>query len=63
MKVAGRRMKYIYLAAPGVLALAAPLYNRIDPTILGVPFFYWLQLLLVPISAVGIYLYDRSERG
>jgi hypothetical protein len=56
-------MKYIYLIAPGVLALAAPLYNRVDPTVFGVPFFYWLQLVLVPLSAVGIYLYDRAGRG
>jgi hypothetical protein len=56
-------MKYLYLVAPGVLALAAPLYNRIDPQLFGVPFFYWFQLLLVPVSAAGIYLYQRSARG
>lgn len=56
-------MRYVYLAAPGLVALAAPLYNRIDPQVLGVPFFYWFQLLLVPLSAVGIYLYDRAGRA
>ncbi len=58
-----RGMKYIYLAAPGVIALAAPLYNRVDPTVWGIPFFYWFQLVLVPVSAVGIYLYDRAGRA
>jgi len=56
-------MKYIYLAAPGLVALAAPLYNRVDPEIFGMPFFYWFQLLLVPVSALGIYLYHREARG
>ncbi len=56
-------MKYLYLAAPAVLALATPLYNRIDPQLFGVPFFYWFQLLLVPVSAGGIYLYHRAARG
>ncbi len=56
-------MKYLYLAAPAVLALVAPFYNRIDPQIFGVPFFYWFQLLLVPVSAGGIYLFHRASRG
>ena len=55
-------MKYIYLAAPGLVALAAPLYNRVDPEIFGMPFFYWFQLVLVPVSALGIYFYDRAGR-
>ncbi len=56
-------MKYIWLIAPCVLALWAPLYNRIDPEIFGAPFFYWLQLLLIPVSALGIFIYDRSRKG
>ncbi|MBV9890174.1 MAG: DUF3311 domain-containing protein [Rhizobacter sp.] len=34
------------------LALWPPLYNRIEPTWLGLPFFYWYQLLAVVICAV-----------
>ena len=56
-------MKYIWLIAPCVLALWAPLYNRLDPQIFGVPLFYWAQLLLIPLSALGIYAYDRARRG
>jgi len=59
----GAIMKYVWLIAPCVLALWAPLYNRIDPEILGVPLFYWLQLLLIPLSALGIYAYDRARRS
>jgi hypothetical protein len=56
-------MRYVWLIAPCVLALWAPLYNRIDPTIFGVPFFYWSQLALIAISALGIVAFDRARRG
>ena len=55
-------MKYLLLAAPCVVALWTPLYNRVDPQILGMPFFYWFQLLLVPVSALCIYFADRLGR-
>jgi len=54
-------MKYFWLLIPGLLALWAPLYNRIDPELFGVPFFYWLQLVLIPVSALGVYLADRAR--
>jgi hypothetical protein len=34
------------------VALWPPLYNRIEPTLFGIPFFYWFQLLWVLVSAV-----------
>ena len=55
-------MKYLWLAAPSVVALSAPLYNTLEPHVFGIPFFYWFQLLLVPVSALGIYLADRARR-
>ena len=46
-----------------VLGLALPqLYNRHDPAILGVPFFYGYQLLMIALTAAGLlasYLADR----
>jgi hypothetical protein len=59
----GAIMKYVWLIAPCVLALWAPLYNRVDPQIFGVPFYYWFQLLLIPLSALGIFVYDRARKG
>ncbi len=56
-------MKYVYLIIPCVVALAAPLYNFIEPTLFGFPFFFWFQLLLIPCSAAFIYLaYRGGER-
>lgn len=54
-------MKYILLLIPCLVALAVPFYNRVDPQLLGFPFFYWFPLLLVPVSALFIYAADRSE--
>ena len=56
-------MKYLWLAAPCVVALWAPLYNRVDPQIFGFPFFYWFQLVLVPVSALCIWAADRQRKG
>lgn len=55
-------MKYIFLLTPIFLALWAPFYNRIEPSFFGVPFFYVFQLILIPLCAVGIYLYDRNRK-
>ena len=59
----GERMKYLLLLAPCVIALWAPFYNRLDPTLGGFPFFYWFLLVFVPISALFIYAADRLSRG
>ena len=55
-------MKLALLFAPCVLALWAPLYNSMQPALFGVPFFYWFQLLLIPISALTILAADRIGR-
>lgn len=55
-------MKYALLFAPCLIALAAPFYNSIEPSFAGIPFFYWFQLLLIPVSAVCIVAADRISR-
>jgi hypothetical protein len=56
-------MKYLLLLAPCVIALWAPFYNALSPSLAGFPFFFWFQLLLVPVSALFIYAADRISRG
>ena len=56
-------MKYLLLAAPCVIALLTPLYNHLDPVLFGVPLFYWLQMLLILISAFTIYAADRIGKS
>jgi hypothetical protein len=52
-------VKLILLIAPCVLALWVPLYNSITPALFGIPFFFWFQLVLIPISALAILAADR----
>jgi len=33
-----------------LLILLTPLYNRVDPRLFGMPFFYWFQLVCVLIG-------------
>jgi len=54
-------MRFILLLLPCVLALWVPLYNSVEPRLLGFPFFYWSLLLLVPVSALFIYAAYRGE--
>jgi len=56
-------LKLLLLFIPCVIALWAPFYNSVEPSAFGVPFFYWFQLLLVPVSAVAIYLADRQGKA
>jgi hypothetical protein len=43
---------YLFFVIQFVVMLWPPFYNKIEPTFLGIPFFYWSQLLWVLISAV-----------
>jgi hypothetical protein len=50
------------LALPLVGLLIPPIYNQADPTLIGIPFFYWYQLLWVPISvAVTAVVYIKTR--
>ena len=37
-------------------------YNRIEPMVAGIPFYYWYQLLWILIAAVLIGIVYRVER-
>jgi hypothetical protein len=55
-------MKFL-LAIPFIGLLWVPFYDRIEPTLFGFPFFYWYQLLWVPITALLIWIvYRDGER-
>jgi hypothetical protein len=56
-------VKYLFLLAPCLLAIAAPFYNSDAPEAFGVPFFYWFQMLMVPVSALCIYAADRFGKA
>lgn len=48
----GGRAWYLLFLVQVAVALFPPLYNRADPALWGMPFFYWFQLAWVLVSAV-----------
>ena len=50
------------LVLPFIALLWVPSYNSIDPTLGGVPFFYWYQFLWLFItSGLILFLYYRAK--
>jgi hypothetical protein len=46
------------------LMLAVPLFNRIEPKLFGLPFFYWAQFAFVPVGVICVaivYVTTRTE--
>jgi len=43
---------YLLFVLQVAVALWPPLYNKVEPTWLGIPFFYWFQLVWVLVGAV-----------
>jgi hypothetical protein len=53
---------WFLLLIPYVGLLWVPFYNHVDPRLFGFPFFYWYQLLWVPISALLTWIvYQRLD--
>jgi uncharacterized protein DUF3311 len=50
------------LLVPIVLPLMPSLYNRIDPTFLGLPFFYWCQLGFAFLASIVIAIVHLKVR-
>ena len=56
---------YLLLAIPFVALLWTPFYNRLLPTLFGIPFFYWYQIAWTPVTAalIGIvYLHQKRRK-
>jgi Protein of unknown function (DUF3311) len=47
-----RRWPLLLLLIPFIALLWPPFYNAYDPTFIGIPFFYWYQMLWIIITAV-----------
>jgi hypothetical protein len=50
------------LLIPYIGLLWVPFYNSMEPKLLGFPFFYWYQLLWVPITSFITWLVYRKMR-
>jgi hypothetical protein len=54
---------YLLFVVQFIAVLWPPFYNKAEPYVAGIPFFYWYQLLWVIISAVfTAIVYLATER-
>lgn len=61
----GFRHVRLLLLIPYIVMLAVPFYNRALPELAGIPFFYWYQLLWIPLGALlilAVYLAENHDR-
>ena len=50
----------LFLVIIGVAA-SVPLYNRVEPTLVGIPFFYWFQFAWIVVTAIVTALAYRAR--
>jgi Protein of unknown function (DUF3311) len=51
------------LLVPMLLVIWPPLFNKVDPKLFGIPFFYWFQLAVIPIGvACTVLVYQATAR-
>ena len=59
----GPRPLHLLLLIPYAAMMWVPSYNRIEPELAGIPFFYWYQMLWIVLGvAVMLPIYFREER-
>jgi membrane protein implicated in regulation of membrane protease activity len=56
-------LRYILLLPPYFAMLWVASYNKSAPALAGIPFFYWYQLLWIPLGVLLLYpLYRMGRR-
>jgi hypothetical protein len=53
----------LLLLVPLLLTLFPGFYNKPDPTLFDIPFFYWWQFLCIPIGVLCVIVVFRTTRG
>ena len=56
--MSSRRARHLWIGflfvVVAFVALWVPLYNRTEPTLAGMPFFYWFQIVWIVVGAVAV---------
>jgi hypothetical protein len=52
----------LLLLVPWVLTAFTPLYDVASPSALGLPFFYWFQIVMLPVSAIFYLVFSYLQR-
>ena len=59
-----KRLWHWLLLVPCLAVVYVPSFNRLEPSWFDIPFFYWYQLLWIPLSAVVIAIvYIATREG
>jgi hypothetical protein len=56
---------YLCLALPFIADLWPPFFNRVNPELFGIPFFYWWQsawVLGAMLVILPVYLFEERRR-
>jgi hypothetical protein len=57
-----KKLIWALLLLPFIGLLWVPFYNQELPSLFGFPFFYWYQLVWVPITAALIWVVYQSGK-
>jgi hypothetical protein len=62
-KSKGARLRpvHLLLLLPFIAMLWVGFYNRAEPSLADIPFFYWFQLLWIPVGALLLWPVYRAE--
>jgi len=55
---------YLLLLIPYAAFIWVPFYNRIEPRLAGIPFFYWWQIagiFLTALCILPVYLFEQGR--
>ncbi len=58
---AARVSVYALFLFIAVVALDVPLYNRVEPALFGIPFFYWFQVAWIAVTAASTFMAYRLK--
>jgi hypothetical protein len=60
-----REARWTWLLIVPLLGTLFPfIYNTRDPELIGIPFFYWYQMLWIPLSVLcTLTVYQKTKRG
>lgn len=47
-----RTVWLVILFIPFFVAIWVPLFNRVEPALFGIPFFYWFQFVWIVVAAI-----------
>ena len=57
---------YLFLVLPYLALLYVPLFDRIEPKLFDIPFFYWYQMVWTILGAfciLPVYLFEEKKDG